>query len=707
MVLLNPGQQAAVTAPVAPTLVLAGAGTGKTRVIIERMAWLIEERGVDPRQMLALTFTNRAAGEMRHRLAERLRVERLASWMGTFHSFGLFVLRREVERLDRGKTFTIFDDGDQLSLMKRLVKALPETAQYFTPRETLTHISRYKSRCESAPEPEPGDSEAAALFLLWNQYQDALKRASAYDFDDLLVELVKLFEQHGEVLAKYQRRYPHVLIDEYQDTNHAQYRIARALGAGGGSIFAVGDEDQSIYSWRGADIRNILDFSGDFPEATVHRLEENYRSTSPILDMANRVVANNRERLGKTLYTKLGDGEEVRFELAPSSEEEARWIAAEIAKGIYPANATAILYRTNAQARAIEEALRLRGIHYVVVGGIKFYQRKEVKDIVAYLRLLVNPNDDEAVRRVINVPPRGIGAANLERIEDYARARNQPLLAVLQDIETDTTVSTRARQSAAAFAHIIDEYTLKARDEPVSVLVEELLESLDYYAYVEQSDEKDFRSRIDVVDEFVRGCADHDQRSGTKLAVYLQDLALVTDADSYDPDMPAVTLMTCHTAKGLEFDDVFLAGMEEGVFPLFSDFSDEVNLEEERRLAYVAMTRARKRLTLTAAESRMLYGKTRDDRQVSRFVHEAGLNKPRENPARATMQAAAPVKAAGVAAKPGEYRTGTKVQHAKFGPGTVMYTSGSGASLKARIRFRTGRTVNLMVSKAPLEIVEG
>jgi DNA helicase-2/ATP-dependent DNA helicase PcrA len=343
----------------------------------------------------------------------------------------------------------------------------------------------------------------------------------------------------------------------------------------------------------------------------------------------------------------------------------------------------------------------------VVVGGIKFYQRKEVKDIVAYLRLLVNPNDDEAVRRVINVPPRGIGAANLERIEDYARARNQPLLAVLQDIETDTTVSTRARQSAAAFAHIIDEYTLKARDEPVSVLVEELLESLDYYAYVEQSDEKDFRSRIDVVDEFVRGCADHDQRSGTKLAVYLQDLALVTDADSYDPDMPAVTLMTCHTAKGLEFDDVFLAGMEEGVFPLFSDFSDEVNLEEERRLAYVAMTRARKRLTLTAAESRMLYGKTRDDRQVSRFVHEAGLNKPRENPARATMQAAAPVKAAGVAAKPGEYRTGTKVQHAKFGPGTVMYTSGSGASLKARIRFRTGRTVNLMVSKAPLEIVEG
>jgi DNA helicase-2/ATP-dependent DNA helicase PcrA len=300
MVLLNPGQQAAVTAPVAPTLVLAGAGTGKTRVIIERMAWLIEERGVDPRQMLALTFTNRAAGEMRHRLAERLRVERLASWMGTFHSFGLFVLRREVERLDRGKTFTIFDDGDQLSLMKRLVKALPETAQYFTPRETLTHISRYKSRCESAPEPEPGDSEAAALFLLWNQYQDALKRASAYDFDDLLVELVKLFEQHGEVLAKYQRRYPHVLIDEYQDTNHAQYRIARALGAGGGSIFAVGDEDQSIYSWRGADIRNILDFSGDFPEATVHRLEENYRSTSPILDMANRVVANNRERLGKT-----------------------------------------------------------------------------------------------------------------------------------------------------------------------------------------------------------------------------------------------------------------------------------------------------------------------------------------------------------------------------------------------------------------------
>jgi len=719
---LNAQQRAAVTAPDGPSLVLAGAGTGKTRVIVERLAWLSEERGVDPRQLLALTFTNRAAAEMKARLSRRLDLDPVPAWLGTFHSFGLFILGREMDRLGRSRTFTIFDDSDQLSLMKRLIQQLPDAAPKVSPREALAWISRLKQEV-TTPDSTPADPDAdeteAVFRSLWTPYHDALKRASAVDFDDLLVLVVQLFQEHDDVLQKYQRRYRYVLVDEYQDTNRAQYLIARLLSGAHGNLFVVGDEDQSIYSWRGADIRNILEFGKDFPDAKVYRLEENYRSTKPILDVANEVVSNNVQRLGKTLHSVKGAGDQVGFYWAEDSDDEARYIIDDIAKKNLSPKDVAVLFRTNAQARQIEESLRLKGLNYVVVGGVKFYARKEIKDILGYLRLLVNPDDDESMRRVINVPTRGIGGTTMEQLEGYARLRGATLFQVLREVEFDETLTSRARNAVAQFVHLIDDLALMAKNKPVGELVDELLDRVGYRNYVQQSDERDFRSRLDVVDEFVASCQQFDKKGGgVGLLSFLQDLALVSDVDAFDPAAPAVTLMTCHSAKGLEFEHVYLVGLEEGLFPLVRD-GDGDDLEEERRLCYVAMTRAMTRLVLTAAKSRMIYGERRDHREVSRFIYEAGLDRiVRLNPgktekaskggtavasgARSSVGAAA----TSVQADTERVKTGTKVRHAKFGAGTVLFTQGKGDKLKAHIRFNTGRSVMLLMSQAPVEVLD-
>ncbi len=708
MVVLNEAQRAAVEAADGPALVLAGAGSGKTRVIIERMAWLVEERGIDPRHLLALTFTNKAAAEMRERLAQRLDLDRLSSFLGTFHSFGNYVLRREMDRLGRSKNFTIFDDTDQLSLMKRLVKELPAGHEQVSPRAALSWISRLKQNVE---EPDWGgkpDYPAEQSYRhLWRRYHESLEAASTLDFDDLLVLLVKLFQNDPETLARYQQRYRFILIDEYQDTNRAQYLIARSLGEAHGNIFAVGDEDQSIYSWRGADINNILDFAKDFPSAGVFRLEQNYRSTAPILEAANRVVANNVNRLGKKLWTSRNEGAPVRHYLAEDGEDEARFIVGDmVGRGLEPHH-TAVLYRTNGQSRLLEEAFRRAKINYVVVGGIRFYSRKEVKDILAYLRLLANPRDDEALRRAINVPPRGIGGVTRDRIEEYAAARGMALLEVLRQIETDETLSARARQSAAAFVALVDDLTVEARTEPLAAVVESLLERIDYREFVRQNDEKDFRARIEVVDEFVVACREHDRDAGTGLQEFLNNLSLAGDVDNWDSTEPAATLMTCHAAKGLEFRHVYIAGLEEGLFPFVYDDESGRDLEEERRLCYVAMTRARETLTLCAAQSRMIYGRTDDRRELSRFVTETGLenldwiNRPKAGPKRPkTGEVSAPATPAS------GYKTGTRVRHAGFGSGTVMSTAGAGDKMRVRVRFDTGRTAVLMIGIAPLEILQ-
>ncbi|MBI5095164.1 MAG: UvrD-helicase domain-containing protein [Candidatus Hydrogenedentes bacterium] len=714
---LNEVQRRAITDGDGHTLVLAGAGSGKTRVIVERLAWLAGERGVDPRNILAMTFTNRAAEEMRERVLARLGVDRLGAWLGTFHSFGLYVLRRDIDRLGRKKSFTVFDDTDQLSAMKRLVQDLPQTFARVSPREALQWVSRLKQDVASPDKTTaPASPEEESYRALWDRYHDALARASAVDFDDLLVLTSRLLEEHPEVREKYQRRYRYVHIDEYQDTNRAQYLIAKRLSEGAGNLFVVGDEDQSIYSWRGANIRNILDFERDFADAKVFRLEQNYRSTQAILAAANAVVANNEQRLGKTLWTAAQGGDRVRLYMAKDDEDEARFVIDEIASGGTALNETAVLYRTNGQARPIEEALRRKGLAYRVIGGVKFYARKEIKDILAYLRLLVNPEDDVSVRRVLNVPPRGIGGVSLERIEAYATERKLPLMQVLREIEIDQSLGPRPRDAAAEFVRLIDDLTLLAQTSKTATLVKTLLEKTKYRDYVQSSDERDFRARLEVVDEFVTACAQYDEKKSGDLLSFLQDLALVSDTDEYQAGQPMVTLMTCHSAKGLEFDSVFLVGLEEGLLPHANAEDSEMDVEEERRLCYVAMTRARKRLTLTAAESRMVYGQKRPCK-ASRFLDEIPSGQievlGEEEDETDYRRAGAPggkarrVPAEAPKADAGRLKMGTRVRHARFGVGTVMYTSGVGTKLKARIRFATGPTREFMVSATPLEILEG
>ncbi|NLV42590.1 MAG: UvrD-helicase domain-containing protein [Candidatus Hydrogenedentes bacterium] len=717
---LNDPQLAAVRAPDGPVLVLAGAGSGKTRVIIERMAWLAEERGVPPHQLLALTFTNKAAAEMRARLEQRLGAGNAGAFLGTFHSFALFVLRREMEHLGRSRNFTIFDDGDQLSLMKRLVRELPPGFTPVLPRTVLSWISRFKQKVEMPKDENdtPDPAHAKSFLRLWDAYHDALQAASAVDFDDMLSLLVRLLEDHPGVREKYQRRYRHVLIDEYQDTNRAQYMIARRLGEGHGNIFAVGDEDQSIYSWRGADINNILDFAKDFPQAMVHRLELNYRSTRNILDAANRVVANNINRLGKTLRTPNEAGEKVRHRWTESGSDEAEFVVKDIRRNSFAPESVAIFYRTNAQSRLFEEQLRLGNLNYVIVGGIKFYSRKEVKDLLAYLRLLVNPRDDESLRRIINVPARGVGATTQERLFEYAALRRMPIFDVLREIELDETLPQRARHSVAQLVALVDELSLRAKDAPVAELLEDVIERVNYRGFIQQSDEKEMRDRLSIVDEFVSACVEHDKQSGTPLADFLADMALSSDVDNWDTSAPAITLMTCHCAKGLEFENVYVTGLEEGLFPVLRGEEDDGDIEEERRLCYVAMTRARKTLTLTSAEERTIYGRPDKNREVSRFVNEIGWERihsliDKERKQGEEIAPGAPRRtrhgesAEGPDSAPAPLKNGTRVRHATFGSGTVIHVSSTGGKIKARVRFDTGKVALLMIGLAPLEILEG
>lgn len=706
MIQLNEQQLAAVTAPDGPVLVLAGAGSGKTRVIVERMAWLVEQRGIEPRNLLALTFTNKAAEEMRVRFALRLNREFTQAWVGTFHSFGLYVLRRDIEKLGRPREFTIFDDGDQLSLMKKLVKELPGDFEQVSPREVLSWISRLKQEVRGPGPPEKATSAFdRTCARLWEQYHAALLRASAVDFDDLLGLTVLLFETNAEARDHYARRFRHILVDEYQDTNRAQYLMARHLSGIHGNVFVVGDEDQSIYSWRGADINNILDFNKDFPEAKIFRLEWNYRSTKSILDAANRLVRNNTQRLGKTLKAMSREDTPVRFYLAEDAKAEADFVVEDMRRRGLAPTATAVLYRTHAQARLLEESFRAAGVHYVVIGGIKFYSRKEIKDVLAYLRLLVNPRDDESLRRIINVPARGIGASTMARLEEYATARRIPLLQVLREVELDESLPLRARSAAGEFVRLMDDLAIASRTEKLEPLTQRLLDRTGYREFVKQSDEKDYRDRMEVLDEFIVSCRnwDTENREGGLMG-FLQHLALLTDADTAQDARPAVMLMTCHSAKGLEFDEVYLVGLEEGLMPHASDFRPDEDLEEERRLCYVAMTRARKGLTLCAARSRMVYGQTDEQRRVSRFIEEIG--KDRLDHVGAPKAATTEPRKAGSPEK-NAIRTGVRVRHATFGTGYVMFTTGSGDQMKARIRFKTGRVAMIMVAKAPLEILEG
>jgi DNA helicase II / ATP-dependent DNA helicase PcrA len=623
---LNPEQRTAALHFEGPILVLAGAGSGKTRVLTTRIAHLVSELGVDPGSILAVTFTNKAAGEMRERVRALLGQEPAGMWIGTFHSIGARLLRRHASLLGWTSSFSIFDADQALRETKRVLERLNLPPKRWHPQSVYGAISAAKNQLLSPDEyaATANDAFTRVVAQVYPLYQQSLREQNGFDFDDLLVKPVELFAMNAAVLARYQDRFQFVLVDEYQDTNRAQYRLLQLLAQAHRNLMVVGDDDQSIYGWRGADIRNILDFEQDFPGAAVVRLERNYRSTGTILDAANQVIAQNARRKGKTLWTDAGRGERIRRVEAYDERDEADWIASEIVARLNTQDADTprdfvILYRTNAQSRALEEALRRRDVPYQIIGGTRFYERREIMDVLAYLRLISNPRDTGAFDRVVNYPKRGIG--DTTRAKLLAWAADAHLTALNAAARADECPDLRggAAGSLMAFAGLIERYAALAAHLPVGQLLEQLLEEVGFIDAL-RDEGPEGEDRIDNVRELVAGAHEFDAReetdlepddeaaAATQLDLYLQRVSLITDVDRHDPDARAATLMTLHNAKGLEFPFVFIGGMEDGLFPLARAFDDVAALEEERRLFYVGITRARRKLYLCNARTRRRAG---------------------------------------------------------------------------------------------------
>lgn len=710
MASLNPDQINAVHAYEPAVLVLSGAGTGKTRVIVEHIIWLINEKGISPEQILAVTFTNKSAGEMKKRVLARINQTEKQPWVGTFHSFGLQFLRKYASYINLKNNFILIDDDDQISHLKKILKSDPILLEQFTPREAQVWISRYKQNI-SEPKDSPITPPNSHFLKLWDIYQDTLQSQGMVDFDDLISLPVKILEEHSTIRERMHYHFTDILVDEFQDTNHAQFRLVQALKGSHNRVFVVGDEDQCIYSWRGSDLNNILNFPKIFPDTTIYRLEQNYRSTKNILLLANKLVEHNENRLGKKLWTQNDEGDKIKFYWATTDEEEAEWIANDIQKNQYPLEEVAILFRTNHQSRPFEEAFRKRGIPHIVIGGIRFYARKEIKDIVAYLRLLTNEEDDDAFRRIINVPHRNLGQVSLQQMEVYAKQKQKPLFHVLRFIEHDETFPMRTRKSVKEFVDLIDEIKLVSKEKTIGDTVKYLLEKTNYWEYINNIAEKEGKDREKSIQEFITICEQNSMKEKSLLE-FLQEFALLSDIDTQQPQKNAVHLLTCHSAKGLEFNYVYLTGLEEGLFPYLDEDDPYADIEEERRLCYVAMTRARKRLILSGAASRLYYGRVIPDRLMSRFLFEIdlqnvevyGIKKNVEN--NKTIHLPDKKMLSTKEEKKREYRLGTKVRHAKFGYGVVLNTEGSGDKMRVRVRFDSGKIAVLLVNMAPMEIIE-
>src|SRR5579883_921227 len=633
---LNPQQRDAVAHVEGPLLLLAGAGSGKTRVITHRIAHLIETHSIPGPAVLAVTFTNKAADEMRQRVTSLLSDTSTSKipLVSTFHSFCVRMLRRDGSSLAdirNGFTrqFTIYDDDDQLALLKSIYKHLGLDEKFMPYRGALSRISHAKSNQETPQDwyKAATDPKLTRLAKIYESYQERLLQANALDFDDLLLESVRLL-RHDEVLRElYNRRFEFVMIDEYQDTNRSQYELMRLLTEKRHNVCVVGDEDQSIYGWRGADIRNILDFERDYPDAVVIRLEQNYRSTKNILEAASAVVANNKERKGKWLWTSAGEGARIGYYEAPDGENEALFIADTIEKLLArnPRERVAVLYRTNFQSRQIEEALRRYGRKYLVVGGFSFYQRAEVKDILSYLKLLVSPSDSIALLRVINTPARGIGKGTTEQLEQYALEHSLSLRDAISRMLEEKSLPARAEAALKSFTRLLDELTEVAAAKPIHETLRAILEKTGYEEMLKADTSPESESRIGNLEELVNAAAEAAER-GETISDFLDHAALVADADSVDIQAQ-VSLLTIHNAKGLEFDNVFLAGLEEGIFPHSRSRDSEAALEEERRLCYVGMTRAEKRLYLTWARYRRRFGGSQPEVSLpSRFLNEVPVS---------------------------------------------------------------------------------
>ena len=628
---LNEPQRQAVMATDGPLLILAGAGSGKTRVLTHRTAYLIEECGVNPYNIMAITFTNKAAGEMRERIDQMVGYGSESIWVCTFHSTCVRILRRYIDRLGFGTNFTIYDSDDQKTLMKDICKRLEIDTKMYKEKMFLSAISSAKDELIDPIEFETraaGDYVKRKQAQVYREYQQALKQNNALDFDDLIMKTVELFKLDKEVLASYQDRFRYIMVDEYQDTNTAQFELIRLLALKYQNLCVVGDDDQSIYKFRGANIYNILNFEHHFPDATVIKLEQNYRSTQNILDAANAVIANNQGRKEKRLWTDNGAGDKITFEQLDTAAEEADFVARDIArrvrKGEYQYKDCAILYRTNAQSRLFEERFITANIPYKIFGGVNFYARKEVKDLLAYLKTIDNGQDDLAVRRIINIPKRGIGAASINKVALYAQEQEISFYDALCVAEQVPGLG-KAAAKIRPFVLFILSMKAKAKLLSVADLLQEVIETTGYVRELEAEGTDEAEARIENIDELISKAVDYAEgEEAPTLNGFLENVALVADIDSFDENSDYVVLMTLHSAKGLEFPNVYLAGLEDGLFPSYMSITSDnsqAEIEEERRLAYVGITRAKKNLTITSARVRMVRGQTQYGK-VSRFVRE-------------------------------------------------------------------------------------
>lgn len=737
---LNEPQRQAVLHETGPLLLLAGAGSGKTRALTHRVAYLIRERRVPVWRIMAVTFTNKAAAEMRERL-ESLLDDGELPWVATFHASCVRILRREIQHLGFSRDFTIYDDQDQLRLLRELLKEQGIAEKALKPRAAAAFIDRAKNRGRSPQlllENRPDERQLAELYAL---YQQRMQAANAVDFGDLLLLTVRLFEEHPEVRRRWQERFEYLLVDEFQDTNRVQYRLIQLLVGPEENLCVVGDDDQSIYRWRGAEVSNILNFDNDFPRAKVIRLEQNYRSTQTIIKAAGRVVGHNRDRRDKELWTDNPVGEPLQIEAAPDDLEEARFVADEIDRlqcDGFALRDIAVFYRTNAQSRVLEEALRGSRIPYVMFGGVKFYARTEIKDALSYLRLLVNPADSLAAKRIINIPARGIGAATVARIAAFEQAAGGFLPACRLALKQGV-LKGAATKRVAGFVELIDDFTAQLTRLPYPQLMAELIERSGYGPALKEEAEqaltgdgrREAKGRLENLEQLLAGMEEHAVQDG-RLLDYLEQVALITDLDSYDSQQQRVTLMTLHSAKGLEFPVVFMTGMEEGLFPHSRSGDGSEDLAEERRLCYVGMTRAMRLLYLSHARRRRVYG-TYQFNPPSRFLAEIppelladapaveskGKSADRhnlaslfdlENPAQKTEERPLsvapepvfpPVEETIVETTAG-FRLGTKVRHIKFGIGTVRRLEGAGDKQKVTVYFNSVGPKKLLLKFAGL-----
>ncbi|MHB9946677.1 DNA helicase PcrA [Clostridium botulinum] len=732
---LNKEQYEAAITIDGPLLILAGAGSGKTRVLTYRIAHMIENLNIYPSKILAITFTNKAAGEMKERIKALVGNVVEGMWVSTFHSSCVRILRREIDKLGYDKNFTIYDTYDQKTLVKQCMEELNINDKEITDREIINTIGNQKDNLISPKEFKKisnGNYRKDRIADAYILYQKKLKTNNALDFDDLIYKTVELFKTNKDVLEFYQRKFKYIMVDEYQDTNKSQYELVKLLALVHRNMCVVGDDDQCIYEWRGADISNILNFEKDYKEAKVIKLEQNYRSKGNILNAANEVIKNNSQRKNKVLRTENENGNKIKVFRAYSDIDEAKFVASEIKKIIKDSersfNDFAVLYRTNAQSRIFEDVFMKRDIPYRLIGGLKFYDRKEIKDLMAYLKLINNPLDDISLRRIINVPKRSIGDATVKKVQEFANEMDECMYSVLLDADQILTLSQRSITSIKKFVSIMNSFIRKKDEISVSALIKEILEETGYLKELKNSKNPDDVSRVENLKELVSAAADFERESEDKsLGAFLEKVALVTDIDNYDENSDSVAMMTVHSAKGLEFPVVFMVGMENGIFPGTQSLSDPKEMEESRRLCYVAITRAKEQLYITSAEIRKVFGRT-VAYALSDFVSE--ISKDLKDNVNITGEVATDKvlhKNFGIRSQKtnsinsykspslnnipknnvdsNKLNVGLKVKHKDFGIGTIVSMSKVSDDIKLTIAFDRRGVKILMLSMAPIEAV--